>query len=61
MMPVMRSRLGEEEVAAVAAVVRSGWVARGPKVAELEAAFAAKFGAGEAVAMSSWLPGRGNA
>ena len=37
---VMQPWLGEEEVAAVAEVIRSGWVAQGPRVAEFEAAFA---------------------
>ncbi|MEU5878048.1 DegT/DnrJ/EryC1/StrS family aminotransferase [Spirillospora sp. NPDC047279] len=45
--------LDEEEAAAVAAVVRSGWVAQGPRVAEFEAAFAARMGAGHGVAASS--------
>ncbi|WP_122816522.1 DegT/DnrJ/EryC1/StrS family aminotransferase [Nocardioides pantholopis] len=37
---VMQPWLGEEEVAAVAEVLRSGWVAQGPRVAAFEAAFA---------------------
>ncbi|RZQ64454.1 DegT/DnrJ/EryC1/StrS family aminotransferase [Amycolatopsis suaedae] len=49
----MRPLLGEEEVAAAAEVVRSGWVAQGPKVAEFERAFAGYLGAGHGVATSS--------
>ncbi len=37
---VMQPWLGEEEIAAVAAVIESGWVAQGPRVAEFERAFA---------------------
>lgn len=53
MIPVMRPFLGEEEATAVADVVRSGWVAQGPRVAEFERAFAAHTGAEHAVATSS--------
>jgi dTDP-4-amino-4,6-dideoxygalactose transaminase len=51
--PVMRPLLGEEEAAAVAEVVRSGWVAQGPRVAEFEREFAASVGAAHGVATSS--------
>jgi dTDP-4-amino-4,6-dideoxygalactose transaminase len=51
--PVIRPVLGEEEAAAVAEVVRSGWVAQGPRVAEFETAFAARMGAAHGVAASS--------
>lgn len=53
MIPVMRPLLGEEEAAAAAEAVRSGWVAQGPRVAQFEAAFAARVGAAHGVAMSS--------
>ena len=50
---VMQPWLGEEEVAAVTEVIRSGWVAQGPKVAEFEEAFADRMQAEHAVAVSS--------
>lgn len=50
---VMRPWLGEEEVAAVAEVIRSGWVAQGPRVREFEQRFADLQQAGHAVAVSS--------
>jgi len=51
--PVMRPSFGEEEALAVAEVVRSGWVAQGPRVARFEREFARYVGAGEGVAVSS--------
>lgn len=50
---VMQPWLGEEEVAAVAEVLRSGWVAQGPKVAAFEAAFRQSQQAAHAVAVSN--------
>lgn len=50
---VMQPWLGDEEVAAVEAVIRSGWVAQGPKTAEFETAFASAMQAEYAVAASS--------
>jgi dTDP-4-amino-4,6-dideoxygalactose transaminase len=50
---VMLPFLGEEEVEAVAEVLRSGWVAQGPRVAAFESAFAEAVEAPYAVATSS--------
>ena len=50
---VMQPWLGEEEVAAVAEVLRSGWVAQGPRVAEFESAFAESQQVPHAVAVSN--------
>jgi dTDP-4-amino-4,6-dideoxygalactose transaminase len=55
--PVIRPWLGDEEAEAAAAVVRSGWVAQGPRVAEFEEAFAEANGAGHGVAVSSCTTG----
>ncbi|SDU50186.1 DegT/DnrJ/EryC1/StrS family aminotransferase [Jiangella alkaliphila] len=50
---VMRPWLGDEEVAAVAEAIRSGWVAQGPRVAAFEARFAAAMEVPHAIATSS--------
>lgn len=50
---VMLPWLGEEEIAAVAETITSGWVAQGPRVAEFERRFAAAQQADHAVAVSS--------
>lgn len=50
---VMQPWLGEEEVEAVAEVIRSGWVAQGPRVAEFERRFARTQQAAYAVATSN--------
>jgi UDP-4-amino-4-deoxy-L-arabinose-oxoglutarate aminotransferase len=41
MVPFFIPSIGEEEIAAVAEVMRSGWLTTGPKVKEFEAACAA--------------------
>ncbi|MFC9560130.1 DegT/DnrJ/EryC1/StrS family aminotransferase [Agromyces sp. NPDC056965] len=50
---VMKPWFGAEEVAALAEVIESGWVAQGPRVAEFEHGFAAAMQASEAVATSN--------
>jgi dTDP-4-amino-4,6-dideoxygalactose transaminase len=50
---VMQPWLGDEEAAAAAEVIASGWVAQGPRVAAFEAAFAARQQSAYAVATSS--------
>jgi dTDP-4-amino-4,6-dideoxygalactose transaminase len=51
--PVSRPFFGPEEEQAVAEVLRSGWVAQGPRVAAFEKAFAQRVGAEHAIAVSS--------
>lgn len=53
MIPITKPYLGPEESAAAAAVVQSGWVTQGPKVAEFERAVAGYCGTADAVAVSS--------
>ena len=53
MIPVFRPSIGEEEIAAVAEVLRSGWLGLGPKTAAFEEAFAARMGARFAVGTNS--------
>ena len=55
--PVMKPWLGEEEVAAAAEAIRSGWVAQGPRVRSFEEAFATHVGAAHGVAVSSCTTG----
>jgi len=56
-LPLSRPALGDEEVAAVAESLRSGWITSGPKVAELEAIFREATGAPHAVAVASATAG----
>ncbi len=55
--PIIRPLIGEEEIAAVAEVLRSGWVTQGPRVAQFERDFAAAVGASHACAVSSCTTG----
>lgn len=52
-LPFSRPALGEEELAAVEQVLRSGWITTGPKNQELEQQFAALTGAKHAISVSS--------
>src|SRR5215471_2433314 len=52
-----RPYLGEEELQAVAAVLRSGWIVGGSRLAAFENRFAGLCGAAEAVGVSSWTTG----
>jgi dTDP-4-amino-4,6-dideoxygalactose transaminase len=55
--PVMIPWFGEAEADAVAEVVRSGWVAQGPRVKAFETAFAARVSTKDAVAVSNCTTG----
>lgn len=57
--PIAFSRpyLGETEVQAAAAVLRSGWIVGGAQLAALECRFSELCGAAEAVGVSSWTTG----
>jgi len=52
-LPFSSPSISEEEIAAVADVLRSGWITTGPKCAEFESAFATYCGADGAVAVCS--------
>jgi perosamine synthetase len=52
-LPYGRHEIDEDDIAAVAAVLRSDWLTGGPLVGEFERAFAAKTGAADAVAVNS--------
>jgi dTDP-4-amino-4,6-dideoxygalactose transaminase len=51
--PLFDLALDDEDVAAVADVLRSGWLTMGPRTAEFEAVFAERLGVPHAVALSS--------
>ena len=53
MIPITRPLVGDEEVAAAAAVIRSGWLTQGERVQEFEQAIASYVGSAFAVATSS--------
>jgi perosamine synthetase len=53
LLPYGRQSIGEDDVQAVAEVLRSDWLTTGPKVGEFEEAFADRVGAKYAVSFSS--------
>lgn len=53
MIPITKPTMGDEEIAAAAEALRSGWVSQGPAVARFEQAFAATVGAQHACAVSN--------
>src|SRR6202521_7991 len=53
LIPITRPFVGEEEVAAAAEVIRSGWLTQGERVQQFETAVAQYVGAGRAVAVSN--------
>ncbi|MBM4343665.1 MAG: DegT/DnrJ/EryC1/StrS family aminotransferase [Deltaproteobacteria bacterium] len=57
MIPIIVPVFGPEETAAVAEVMRTGWVVQGPKVKQFETALAALVGADQAIAVSSATAG----
>ncbi|WP_113626607.1 UDP-4-amino-4-deoxy-L-arabinose aminotransferase [Pectobacterium peruviense] len=52
-LPFSRPTMGDEEIAAVAEVLRSGWITTGPKCQQLEQAFCQQVGARQAISVSS--------
>ena len=56
-LPFSRPSITPDDVAAVTAVLESGWITTGAQCAELERAFAAYTGARHAVAMTSATAG----
>ena len=53
MIPFAKTCLGPQELAATQAVIQSGWIMQGPKVAEFERSMADYCYAAEAVAVTS--------
>ncbi|WP_431073504.1 DegT/DnrJ/EryC1/StrS family aminotransferase [Microbacterium phyllosphaerae] len=53
MIPITNVRFGEEEEALVLEVLRSGLIAQGPKVAQLETQFAERYGSAHAIAVNN--------
>ena len=56
-LPFSRPSITEEDISAVGAVLRSGWITTGPNVAEFERAFCEYVGCIRAVALSSATAG----
>lgn len=56
-LPFSRPSIGDEEIAAVNAVLRSGWITTGPQNQELEQRFCEYLGCRHAVALSSATAG----
>ncbi|MDA3919378.1 MAG: UDP-4-amino-4-deoxy-L-arabinose aminotransferase [Salinisphaera sp.] len=56
-LPFSRPSIGESEISAVSAVLRSGWITTGPKSQALEQMFCDRFGCRHAVAVSSATAG----
>jgi dTDP-4-amino-4,6-dideoxygalactose transaminase len=57
MIPIAKPIIGEDEISAVAAVLRSGIIAQGRKVEEFDEAFAEFIGTKYAVAVNSGTAG----
>ena len=53
MIPIFRPSMGDEEIEAVAEVLKSGWIGLGPKTKEFEEQFAEYIGTKYAVALNS--------
>lgn len=56
-LPFSRPAIGDEEIAAVTEVLRSGWITTGPKNQELEQAFCDAYGCRHAIAVCSATAG----
>jgi len=56
-LPFALPDIGEEEIAEVVDVLRSGWITSGPRVERFEAAFREALGAGHALAVNSATSG----
>ena len=56
-LPFSRPSISDDEIAAVTAVLRSGWITTGPKCQALEDTFCATYGARHAIAVASATAG----